>query len=344
MTTESPKDALERRYMGRFQDIAAQYGVTVKYDRDRAARDIGLHLLSSTKSGNEDATGTLVWFQMKGVGAATLPRHAFDAAAHIDVKLKVKHLRLWHQMNGPTYLALYVESVDRFLVLNLAKYVREQFGRRIFTVSTKTLTVQVSTRSFLDDQAFALMLQNGTREEWMRVFMMSPSEAHLAERDYRLIWRLSTAEERRVEHQLAMTDWQSKCRGEIALMERPVGGTDDEWQSIRLHLSFMLSMADLEEAYPYLAFAPFDQERNDNIESWGNDDEDPEFTFSDGTVVYGTDAAGEYFAYELRPRLNSMGQVLAGMVRELIDAKLVDAPALDESEFLDGAPWNGRDV
>ena len=247
-------------------------------------------------------------------------------------------------MNGPTYLAVFVESAGKFLVLNIVKYVAEHYGAKILTLNQKTVSVPVSNTSILDAQAFALIIREGTVEEWARTLRVEGNDARLAERDYGLVWRLRTADERMVEHRTDIKDWQSKARCEVDFLERPVTGSDDSWLPIRMHWQFMLNIGGLEDAYPYLSFDAFDERYQGDVEYWSNEDAAPVATFQDGTVVYGQDGAGEYNEFQLRPRLNEMGQRLAEIVDTLVRASMIEVPQEGDIETLDVAPWNARDV
>ncbi|MDO8502760.1 MAG: hypothetical protein Q7S20_13035 [Gemmatimonadaceae bacterium] len=85
MTRESSQDAFERRYMAAFEALAAQHGIVVKYQRDRAARDIGLHLTKPDREGAETLTSSLVWFQMKGITAAVLTKETFASSNYVKL-------------------------------------------------------------------------------------------------------------------------------------------------------------------------------------------------------------------------------------------------------------------
>jgi hypothetical protein len=345
MTTESVNDAFERRYMGKFQAKAAEYGVAVKYERDRAARDIGIHFYRRKKSGDEVATGSLVWFQMKGFRSKTVPKEKFAKSRSLAVPLRVKDLQLWFRMNGPTYLVVYVESVDTFLILNIGKYVAEQYGPKVFDLGQKELNVPISTKSVLDAQAFELMIRQGTAEEWTRSLRADEADVRLAQRDYQLIWRLGGAEDRQVEHRVEVRDWQSKLRGEVYFHERKIDGSDQDWESIRTHWQFMLRARDLETAYPYLSFEPFNEEHQNDVEFESNEDGEPFVEFSDGSVVYGHDCCGEYNLYELRPQLNETGARLMAMIATLVRTGMIEPPTEnDAGEVIDVAPWHHRDV
>lgn len=298
MTTESAGDALERRYMAKFQERAAPYGVVARYDRDRAARDIGLHFFRRSRSGSERATGSLVWFQMKGIQAITLSGYAFKEARSIPVTVRVKDLQLWYRMNGPTYLVVYIESVDEFLVIDIVKWATEKYGAGLLALRQKTINVPVSPESKLDSQALDLIARRGTAEEWGRILGADGRDVGLAQRDYQLIWRLATAGERQVEHKVVIRDWQSKLRGEVEFHEKPVADDDGKWRAVRAHWQLGLRASELEAAYPYVAFGPLDEEEQSNIEFSDNEDGNPEVEFSDGSSVYGHDCSGEYHVYE----------------------------------------------
>lgn len=275
---------------------------------------------------------------MKGLRTSTLSLDDFKQRSELSVPLRTRDLRLWYRLNGPTYLAVYVECADKFFILNIVDFVDREFGVRIFELDQESVTVRISKQSELDDQAFALLLRKGTAEEWARV-LTDPIDIHLALRDFRLIGRLSSASIRGVEHQVVITDWQSKLRGEIEFLERPID-TDGEWKPIRDHWQFMLSIERLESVYPYLEFAPFNEEEDEDLD----DGSRIQHELTNGTLIYGYDAAGEYYEYQLRPSLNALGQRLAGIVETLGKASIVDLAANDDPDSLDVAPWHWRDV
>lgn len=341
VTKESPQDAFERRYMGRFREIASDYGVIAEYERDRAARDIGLHLFRKRKSGAEEATGSLVWFQMKGIMKATLSAPAFKTASHVSIRLNTADLKLWSRSNAPTYLLVYVESADTFLILDAVKYAKEHFGSELHTMKEKTLTVKVPTSNVLDDDAFNALLQRGSVEEWSRVLDAPEEDVRLCLRDFSVIWHIGTAEKRRVQQRFEVTDWQSKLRGEVDLQERPEDSSDDdEWESIRPHWQPYLRMEDVESAYPYLDFEPADEDFQSDCE-WSNEDNNPFVELKDGTTLYGRDRSSEYNEYLLRPKLNKMGKRLFKLVLKLIEADLMDEPD-GERSMISVAPWHRR--
>jgi hypothetical protein len=113
------RDDFESVYMAKFRSLAAPYGVFVEYEKDRAGRDIGLHLTQPSRDGDgKIVTPALVWFQMKGIMENTLSLKDYRAADDVPVDLDTSHLRFWYINVQPTYLAVYVESADQFLAID----------------------------------------------------------------------------------------------------------------------------------------------------------------------------------------------------------------------------------
>ena len=100
-----------------------------------------------------------------------------------------------------------------------------------------------------------------------------------------------------------------------------------------------MNVFDLQNAYPYFEFYALEED------GWWDDEEleAPPVTLPNGDIVYGSDAAGEYFAYEFGIRLNETGLEMSKWVRFLVDIGLVE---IDDTaaEFISIAPWHGRSV
>ena len=107
MAVVGQNDAFERRYMEKFRAFASEFGEFVTYERDRGARDIGIHLTHKLRSGQERMSSALCWFQMKGIMAKRLSVDSFESGSHITLSLQVTHLRYWFLQPMPTYLAVY---------------------------------------------------------------------------------------------------------------------------------------------------------------------------------------------------------------------------------------------
>lgn len=89
------RNRFERIYRKKFEEIAAEYGIGIGYEEDRAALDFGLHL---TIPGTtfEGVTATRVWFQFKGQSAETLATKKFDKKDYFSQQVEIEHLRQWY--------------------------------------------------------------------------------------------------------------------------------------------------------------------------------------------------------------------------------------------------------
>lgn len=335
------KDVFERMYMEKFRAFASSFGEFVSYEHDRGARDIGLHLTQRFNSGKERLSSALCWFQMKGVMESTLSKVDFNQMTLLKISLKVEHLRYWLVQPMPTYLVVYIESADVFLILNIQKYVSEKWGREIFKLGQKTISVEIPKESILDKQAFRLILQESDVDEWTKVLGAKEEEIKVCRRDYDLIWHLATAEKRCVEHQIRFMDWQSKARSQFYIQERPKG-TAEKWHTLREHWQYMMDVFDLEELYPYVEF--YAHEPDDDL--WYDEDEykeAPDWVLDNGDVVFGADACGEYFEYIANMRLNDMGKQMYELVCILEEIGLIEI-SQGCSEYVSVAPWHGRKI
>ena len=338
VATIGASDAFERTYMQRFRALSAAFGEFVTYERDRGVRDIAMHLTQARQSGGERLSSALVWFQMKGIMAGTLPEAQFEATDLLSVSLEVGHLRYWYLQPVPTYLVVYVESADTFLVLNTSKYIDSTWGRYILKLDQQTATVKIPRESVLDKQAFRLILQENDIEQWKKALGTDNDQMGVCYRDYNLIWSLGTTRQSNVKHQLEFWDWQSKARGQLYIKELDGEGNQ---RILREHFQYRMDVHDLDDAYPHLEFYALDTE-----DDWWDDDEEldaPPVTLENGDIVYGADAASEYFAYDFGVRLNETGLEMFEWIRLLVDAGLIE---IDDSaeEFISIAPWHGRSV
>ena len=336
-------DSFERNYMEKFRSLATEFGEVVKYEHDRGARDIGIHLTHTLSSGKERLSTALCWFQIKGVMASTLRKSDYEKRQEISVRLKVNHLRYWYLQPVPTYLAVYIECADHFLVTNIQDYITRNWGRDVLTLNQNTASITISRESRLDTQAFHLILTKSDFEEYRKALGTESDDVRLCVRDYDLIWHFGTTAERHVEHRLVFWDWQSKTRGQLFIEERRAD-SDNDWLTLREHWQYRMDVSELQDAYPYLEFVA-DEEREDTL-SWEYEDaeyEAPPITLPNGDVVRGEDAAGEYFYYEMRVRLNEIGMQAFDWVKDLRKMGLIEINP-GTSEVVSVAPWHGRDV
>lgn len=333
-------DAFERQYMGKFYAFAARFGEFVKYERDRAARDIGLHFVEPKESGGEIVSPALVWFQMKGIEAGTLSLEAFEKAGEASVKLDVPHLRFWYIAPDPTFLAVYVESADQFLVLNIKKFVEEQFGDSILTLKQKTMTVSVPASSVLDAQAFYLIKKSQSVEAWKARIKNGDLHAPIFFRDAGLIWRMGAIEEAGGAVSMTVRQYGTKTRSEVYFSEvDPEGG---EGRLLRMHWeSFMADR--LETTFPYLDFDTSEGEDEEDV--WDYDDDYSDhlpIELPNGKFVQ-PDGVFEMVDYVLSVTLNDVGRSWLETLRVMHGAGFVEI-STDEADMVSVAPWHARSV
>ncbi|HXK26937.1 MAG TPA: DUF4365 domain-containing protein [Candidatus Binatia bacterium] len=335
-------DVFERLYMEKFRAFAAKFGEFVAYERDRGARDLGLHLTHKLSSGKERLSSALCWFQMKGIMAASFSKKAFEKGDEVKLSLDVGHLRYWFLQPIPTYLVVYIESVDTFLIQNIQDYVAKTWGKAILTLDQKTTTVSISKNSVLDEQAFNLLLTKSDIKEWVRALETDEESARLCRRDYDLIWHFGTAVDRKVKHRVDYWNWQSKTRDQFFIQEKPIEGEGD-WETLREHWQLQSGASDLEDTYPYLEFFALEDVDEENF--WGEEEaeDSPILTISNGDVVVGVNCANEYFEFVLGARLNELGQQLFESVSTLEKVGLIEITR-GISEWVSIAPWHHRAV
>ncbi len=329
-------DSFERQYMEKFRLMASQFGEFVNYEHDRGARDIGMHLTQKLTSGKERVSTALIWFQMKGKMKNTLPLSEYDKSSVVKISLDVNHLRYWYLQAMPTYLVLYVESADEFLVLNISNYVRDKWGRDILTLNQSTATIDIPKESKLDYQAFRLILLENDLNEWKKALGSDNKNIGVCYRDYDLIWHIGTADERGVTHEMEFWDWLSKMRGELFIYE----STGSDRKTLRHHLQYRMDIDQLEEVYPYIEFFSL---REAEEEVWDDDEYAPIKVLENGDVINGVNAANEYVAYDIGMKLNMVGKEMFEWVKFLGEVNLIEITPGKE-EFISIAPWHGRSV
>ncbi len=150
----SHQDKFERLYVGKFAAMAGEYGISIKYDYDRAALDQGLHLTVPSETG-EIITDIRIWFQFKGVMAMTLPLAKFESTETISLLLQISHLRQWYRSPEPVYLVVYVESADKFLAVDTKTFIDDHWGDQIlhpgFKERQKEITLHISKGAVVDN-------------------------------------------------------------------------------------------------------------------------------------------------------------------------------------------------
>jgi hypothetical protein len=342
-------DVLERVYMGKFRELAARHGEFVTYERDRAARDIGLHFTRAHPSGHESVSIALRWFQHKGIAQSTLDATAIEASDAVRLSLKVKHLKFWYMLPDPTYLVVYLEAKDQFLIIDIQQHVERVWGQGILTLQQKNATVEVPTSSVLDDSAFQQILDRSDAEWLQRFCSASPEQARLVLRDCDLIVAVDAAERRGSKIELRFRDWITKLRSELTLTE--IDPSQNE-SVLQLRWVYMLEIGDIENHLPWLECCQVGR----HIDDWVDDDvaEDEEYEPFDeedhvvreppsGHRLYGHEKAGEVVDYRMYVRLNGTGRAMLEWVMKMSEAgQLVVKASAGEVVSVD--PWNKRSV
>jgi len=329
-------DAFERKYLQKFKEIASEYGEFVNYERDRCARDIGIHFVKQLKNGEERVTTSLVWFQLKGLMKDTFSKNDFKEK-DVKINIEVKHLKFWYLQPTITYLVVYIESKDLFLILNIQKYIDNVFGKAILHDKRNTRIIKLDKDSILDEQAFKLIIKKGDISEWQKAIQEKPEVVKICIKDYNLIWHLKRSIDEKSIFKVEFLDWQSKTRSEMYIKEQ----INNEWCAIRAELKYMSALKDLENTYPYLEFISNIDE--DYLE-WDDNEDTVKYKFESGVEIEGINASDEYHHFEFEIRLNDFGKQLLETIKELKEIGLLEINENIETEIISIAPWHARDV
>lgn len=154
-------DEFESRYMARLRAILTEHGVTVTYEKDRAAIDTGLHLFIEGPLGRHAVPGR-VWFQAKGKRQTSLCLADYSARRDVEIRVPVDHVRFWYAAPEPVYLTIYVEAVDQFIAEDVRDIVDRQWPNGSFYSTVpecqKSVTLHVDTSMILNDVRLEAML------------------------------------------------------------------------------------------------------------------------------------------------------------------------------------------
>jgi hypothetical protein len=362
-------DEFENFYMTKFRQLAAPYGLFVEYTRDRAGRDIGLHLTQPAASiKGKIVTPALIWFQMKGVMKETLSLKDYKKAEEVSIVLETAHLRFWYMNLQPAYLAVYIGSADCFLAIDIKDWAHRNYGAAILQHPQKTITVKVHKRNVLDDQFFRLALDRNLVPA-LRSSLLQEDDEGIARflRDSSLVKWLALCERSGTDARMRVIRWLTKLRSEVYFEGREGKG---QWKGIRTHWQFM--MGEVADAFPFLTLKPkkkaVEQERielidtgddegreyvtraisilkSEDDEDWSDDDEmDHECLLAIGNdeYSYGEMAEGEYVEHEIKISLNQIGERWAATLQVLEQAEII---SVDMSPHLISvAPWHARDI
>lgn len=159
MPSLQAEEIFEDDYRRRFEQHIHDRGLLIDFRRDRAALDLGVML---TAEGTLQLSGTKVWFQLKGVHAATLGAEQLRQRGTAPVTVKLEHLRFWYAGPEATYLVLYVEATGQFLAEDVRDIVDRQWGPMFLTTDgfagQDTVTVHLRADAVLDHERLRAML------------------------------------------------------------------------------------------------------------------------------------------------------------------------------------------
>jgi hypothetical protein len=149
------QDRFEQRYTSRLKEVLSEHGQFVRYENDRAALDLGLHLYDAS-AGAGVLGQARVWFQLKGVTASRVGAEQLRASNTVPVTgLRTDHIRYWFAHPEPVYLVVYVEVLDAFLATDIRDLIEPRGGLRWLNEldegNQKTATLQVPLKATLED-------------------------------------------------------------------------------------------------------------------------------------------------------------------------------------------------
>ncbi len=108
----NPEEVFEDRYTDAFKERFHGRGLLVRYDRDRAARDVGVHL---SAPGSLELSNVRLWFQLKGVHRETCDAAALESMETVPVDLSVNDVKKWYAAPEAVYIVGYLEALDEFI-------------------------------------------------------------------------------------------------------------------------------------------------------------------------------------------------------------------------------------
>ncbi|MDO8213899.1 DUF4365 domain-containing protein [Conexibacter sp. CPCC 206217] len=154
MPTVGAEDRFEQRYTLHLKDLLSEHGQFVRYENDRAALDLGLHLYDPN-AGAGVLSQNRVWFQLKGITNSRLGVEQLGAAVKVSVTgLRTDHIRYWFAHAEPVYLVVFVEAMDRFLAADIRDLVEPRGGLRwlneLDSKKQRTVTLHVPVAATLE--------------------------------------------------------------------------------------------------------------------------------------------------------------------------------------------------
>jgi hypothetical protein len=158
------EEVFEDRYTDAFKQRFHGRGVVIKYDRDRAARDMGVH---PTAPGSLELSSVRVWFQLKGIHSGTMDEPTLGSAETVPVRLDVDDVKKWYAAPEAVYIVVYLEAVDEFVGEDLRDLVdrrfadhRGSFGSKMSALDQESITLHVRKEAIVDGDRIGRMLEH----------------------------------------------------------------------------------------------------------------------------------------------------------------------------------------
>jgi hypothetical protein len=226
------EDRFEQQYLSQLKAILAPHGQLVRYESDRAALDLGLHLYDApAEEGDARLSQVRVWFQAKGIRSSTLDDHSLADADRLPVEgLRIEHIKSWFAHPEPVYLVVYLEAVDRFVAEDVRDLVDREGGLPWLArigATQRTTTLHPALSASLD-QALERMPRHRTlrldgpefrgRPLGHRLDPLRSELDQLSPSDFNaLVWRLLSAHDFRPSREIDVATSLGKDLGDVTL-------------------------------------------------------------------------------------------------------------------------------
>ncbi len=327
-------DDFEHRYTQEFRNFAASFGIFVTYERDRGTRDIGLHFTQYKKTGDKIVTPVLAWFQLKGIRTSRLSAQKFAKDKKVTLQLLTNHMQFWYVAPQPTYLVIYIESAQEFLVANIQKIIGDTLGAEILHTDQASHSVRVDSSNKLDEHAINLILGKNLVPVLRAQMSREEEKAHLFLRDSSFVLSLFDARRKRKKCRARIIKYMSKMRTEVYFEVR--SGTS--WRLLHSHWEYLLDS--FKESFPYVELRLPDSEDHDA--DWNEDEYygDETLKLPNGQVSFAR--YSEMMEHVLDVKLNELGVAWGKTLETLAVANIL---AIDRGPtFVSVAPFHRRDL
>jgi hypothetical protein len=160
----NPEEVFEDHYTDAFKSRFRGRGIGVAYDRDRAARDVGIHL---TAPGSLELSDVRVWFQLKGIHRERYDAATLRSMASVPIVLSADDVKKWYAAPEAVYIVVYLEALDEFIGEDIRDLVdrrfsdhKGSFASKMTGLEQQKLALRVSTSAVVDEDRIAGMLRH----------------------------------------------------------------------------------------------------------------------------------------------------------------------------------------